>query len=57
VECEAGDTATVSVEATTRPLQTWTGNGFTLGIRTIGVEAASYAGDPAAASASITLVR
>jgi len=57
VSCSAGETGTVTVEATTRPLQTWTGKGFTLAAGTIGVEAASYAGDPAAARASITLVK
>jgi beta-glucosidase len=57
VECPAGASATVTVDATTRPLQVWTGKGFRLGVTTVGVEAASYAGDPGAVRASVTLVR
>jgi beta-glucosidase len=48
VACEAGRTASVTIECSLRPLQVWTGNGFEPGVTGFGVEAASHAGDPAA---------
>jgi beta-glucosidase len=51
---DARETATITVDATTRPLQHWTGNDFVLNASHISVEAASYSGDPEALTASLS---
>ena len=48
VEVEPGQTRTVTIDCDTRPLQHWTGDGFTLAVDRIVLEAASHSGDPAA---------
>ncbi|SHN47372.1 glycoside hydrolase family 3 protein [Cryptosporangium aurantiacum] len=52
VSIVAGGTEAVMIEATLRPLRTWTGNGFGPVPTELTVEAAAYAGDPHAATAS-----
>ena len=47
---EAGETITTTVEASTRPLQYWTGGGLIGTTSPISVEAASFSGDPDALS-------
>lgn len=51
---DAGETVTVTVESTTRPLQRWTGGGFTLDAAGVSIEAAAYSGDPAALTAILS---
>ena len=46
VEVGAGQTVPVTVECTTRPLQRWTGAGFTTDAEAVTVEAGAYSGDP-----------
>jgi beta-glucosidase len=48
-----GETRTVTVACTTRPLQRWTGDGFVTDPATVRVEAASWSGDPAAVTAEL----
>ena len=48
VEVEPGQTRTVTIGCTTRPLRRWTAGGFTLATDRITLEAASHSGDPAA---------
>jgi beta-glucosidase len=55
VHVDAGDTVTVTVHASTRSLQHWTGDGFILPAPAVTVEAASYCGDPDALTVSLTL--
>ena len=50
VACGPGETITVTVVGSTRPLQVWTPDGWVLGVRGAGIEAAAHAGDPAAAT-------
>jgi len=52
VELAAGESARVTVPASTRPLQRWTTKGFEPAAMTVTVEAAAYAGDPDAATAA-----
>jgi beta-glucosidase len=49
-----GETRTVTVDCTTRPLQRWTRDGFTTDLTTVRVEAASWSGDPSAITAELT---
>jgi hypothetical protein len=53
---EPGASVAVTVECSTRPLQVWTGGRFEVGVGEVTVEAASYAGDPGAATAVLRLV-
>ena len=53
---EPGASVAVTVECSTRPLQVWTGDRFEVGVGEVTVEAASYAGDPGAATAVLRLV-
>lgn len=53
VRVAAGDTARVEVDCSTRPVQRWSGDGFTLTGEPLRVHAASYAGDPAALEATL----
>jgi beta-glucosidase len=55
VVAEPGASVTATVECSTRPLQVWTGDGFAPGLDEVTVEAASYAGDPGAATAVLRL--
>lgn len=43
-----GETRTVNVECSTRPLQRWTRDGFATDLAAVPVEAASWSGDPSA---------
>jgi hypothetical protein len=52
VALAAGESRRVTVDASTRPLQRWTGKGFEPAAGTVVVEAAGYAGDPAALSST-----
>jgi len=52
VELAAGESARVTLPASTRPLQRWTTKGFEPAATTVTVEAAAYAGDPDAATAA-----
>ena len=51
---DAGQTITTTVLANTRPLQQWTEGGFILAASSVSVEAASYAGDPEALTATLS---
>jgi beta-glucosidase len=53
VELEPGQTRTVTIDCTTRPLQHWTGAGFTLDAGRIVLEAASHSRDPSALTADL----
>ena len=53
VEVAAGQSASVPVDCTTRPLQRWVGSRFELPGGGVLVEAASYSGDPDALSARL----
>ncbi|MDN4616355.1 glycoside hydrolase family 3 C-terminal domain-containing protein [Leifsonia sp. F6_8S_P_1B] len=55
VELEPGQTRTVEVGASTRPLQRWTGDGFVPAATHATLEAAAYAGDPDAATTALDL--
>ncbi|MDR0849173.1 MAG: glycoside hydrolase family 3 C-terminal domain-containing protein [Propionibacteriaceae bacterium] len=44
----AGESGTVSIQASTRPLQRWTDGGFHPACAAVGLEVSSYSGDPAA---------
>lgn len=55
VGLEAGTSARVTVTASTRPLQRWSGDGFVPAADSAAIEAASYAGDPDAISTSSPL--
>lgn len=55
VEVAAGQQVEVVVHASTRPLQRWTEGGFVPAAPTAVIEAASYAGDPEAVTAELTL--
>jgi beta-glucosidase-like glycosyl hydrolase len=57
VALAAGESARVTVHGSVRPLQRWTDDGFVPAAPTAVVEAAAYAGDPAAVTASLTLPR
>ncbi|UQU67868.1 glycoside hydrolase family 3 C-terminal domain-containing protein [Couchioplanes caeruleus] len=52
VAVPAGRSVRVTVPASVRPLQRWTGDGFAPAAPTATIEAAAYAGDPAAVTAS-----
>jgi beta-glucosidase len=53
VHLEAGTSTRVIVDCSIRPVQRWAGNGFTLPAAAITLRAGSYAGDPAAAEATL----
>lgn len=53
VALDAGATERVVVDCSLRPLQCWTGSGFTLDAGEVRIEAASYCGDPAALSVTL----
>jgi beta-glucosidase len=55
VPLAAGESATVTVRGSVRPLLRWTGDGFTPAASEVVVEAAGYSGDPAAAKAPLRL--
>lgn len=55
VQLEPGETQTVRVAASTRPLQRWTDDGFVPAGTHATLEAASYAGDPSAATTALDL--
>ncbi|HKT00483.1 MAG TPA: glycoside hydrolase family 3 C-terminal domain-containing protein, partial [Rugosimonospora sp.] len=55
VEAGAGETVQATVDCTTRPVQRWTGAGFTVDTQTVTVEAGAYSGDPAALAGTVTL--
>ncbi|MEN3541215.1 glycoside hydrolase family 3 C-terminal domain-containing protein [Microbispora sp. ZYX-F-249] len=55
VELAAGESARVTVPASTRPLRRWTPGGFVPASATAVIEAASYAGDPGAVTAPAEL--
>ncbi|MFI7630581.1 glycoside hydrolase family 3 protein [Microbispora rosea] len=55
VDLPAGASARVTVPASTRPLLRWTPTGFVPAAPAAEIEAASYAGDPAAAVSTLTL--
>lgn len=55
VAVDPGETLTVEVDCTTRPLQRWTASGFVMPPQTVTVEAASFAGDPDAAVGHLEL--
>jgi beta-glucosidase len=55
VELAAGESARVPLRGSVRPLQRWTGDGFVPAATTVVVEAAAYAGDPAALTGSVAL--
>jgi beta-glucosidase len=46
IEVPAGESVSVTVPCSTRPLQRWTTEGFTLDDDDIVVEAGAYSGDP-----------
>ena len=54
VHLEAGTSTRVVVDCSIRPVQRWAGKGFTLPAAAITVRAGSYAGDPAAAEATLS---
>jgi beta-glucosidase len=56
VEVGAGQTVPVMVECSTRPLQRWTGAGFTLEAGTVTLEAGAHSGDPEALTGELTLL-
>ncbi len=55
VHLEPGSCARVVVECSIRPVQRWAGDGFALTAGDIPVRAASYAGDPEAIGATLTV--
>ncbi len=55
VELGAGESATLRIAASTRPLQRWTGAGFVPASSRVRVEAAAFAGDPDALIAEVVL--
>jgi beta-glucosidase-like glycosyl hydrolase len=55
VELAAGESARVTARASLRPLQRWTGDGFTPASPTAVIEAAAYAGDPDARTVTVTI--
>ncbi|MEU9017810.1 glycoside hydrolase family 3 C-terminal domain-containing protein [Actinomadura sp. NPDC048394] len=55
VGLEPGAAAQVTVPASTRPLQRWTGGGFVPAASAAVIEAASHAGDPGAVTAALEL--
>jgi beta-glucosidase len=52
----AGETTTVQVKASTRPLQRWTDAGFILAAGSAHIEVGAYAGDPAAVQKEASLI-
>jgi beta-glucosidase len=52
---EAGTSTRVIVDCSIRPVQRWAGDGFTLPAGDVTIRAGSYAGDPAAVEATLTL--
>jgi beta-glucosidase len=56
VALDAGESARVTVRGSVRPLQRWTDKGFEPASATATIEAAGYAGDPAAVTAAGPLV-
>ena len=55
VHLEAETSDRVRVDCSIRPVQRWAGDGFTLAATDITIRAASYAGDPAAVDATLTV--
>lgn len=49
IDVPAGATATVAVECSTRPLQRWTGDGFSDDLSGTMIEASAFSGDPRSA--------
>ena len=57
VTLEAGETRTIRLTGSTRPLQRWTGTGFTPAADHVLIEAAAFSGDPDAPAAGLHLPR
>jgi beta-glucosidase len=57
VHLESGADARITVDCSVRPVQRWSGDGFTLAPADIAIRAASFAGDPAALDATLTIPR
>ena len=55
VSLAAGQSETVAVTGSTRPLQRWTGKGFEPVRAAVSIEAAAHAGDPAAVTGSVAM--
>lgn len=55
VHLEAGTSTRVVVDCSIRPIQRWAGDGFTLPAADVTIRAGSYAGDPAAVDANLSL--
>jgi beta-glucosidase len=55
VHLESGADARITVDCSVRPVQRWSGDGFTLAPADIAIRAASFAGDPAALDATLTI--
>jgi beta-glucosidase len=55
VHLESGADARITVDCSVRPVQRWSGDGFTLAPADIAIRAASFAGDPAALDATFTI--
>jgi beta-glucosidase len=55
VHLEAGTSGRVVVDCSIRPVQRWTGDGFALAAAAVTIRAGSYAGDPAAVEATLSL--
>lgn len=55
VVVDPGEETTVTLDGTTRPMQVWSGDGFTPGVTEVLVEAASHAGDPQAVTAQLRI--
>jgi len=55
VHLEPGADARITVDCSVRPVQRWSGDGFTLAPADIAIRAASFAGDPAALDATFTI--
>jgi beta-glucosidase-like glycosyl hydrolase len=53
VALEAGSSARVSMTGSLRPLQQWTADGFVPAAEAVSIEAAGYAGDPGAVTATL----
>ena len=55
VYLDAGERSRVRVECSVRPLQRWTDDGFGLDPGDVAIRVASYAGDPDAVEARLTI--
>jgi hypothetical protein len=55
IQLAAGETGTLEVTGSIRPLQRWTGGCFEPAATTVVVEAAAYSGDPSAPTTAMDL--